>query len=288
MCGIAGIIDPGQSPSAQDIAAMIAEVAYRGPDGAGQVCLAADGVALGHRRLSILDLSEAGRQPMTSRDGRFWVVYNGEIYNYLEIRRELEALGYAFHSASDTEVLLCAYEHWGAACLDRFMGMYAFAIWDSHRKELFAARDRIGIKPFYYRETPAGIVFASEIKSILAVQKAPREIDIGLIDVYMDFGYVPGEDTLHKGIKRLLPGHALTWRDKRTKVSRYWDLDFGGCSDQGFNDPAEKIKTLLQESIALHLRSDVPLACFSAAASIPAPSWHCLRPRSVRASRLFR
>ena len=262
MCGIAGIVDLGKSPSVQDIEAMIAEVAYRGPDGAGQACLADSGVALGHRRLSILDLSEAGRQPMASRDGRFWVVYNGEIYNYLEIRRELEAAGHAFHSTSDTEVLLCAYEHWGAACLDRFMGMYAFAIWDSHRKELFAARDRLGIKPFYYRETPEGIVFASEIKSILAVQKAPQQIDTSLIDVYMDFGYVPGEDTLHKGIKRLLPGHVLTWRDKRTRVSRYWDLDFGGRSDQATADPAEKIRTLLQESIALHLRSDVPLGVF--------------------------
>src|SRR5882762_3498317 len=153
MCGIAGIINVEAAPSSEDIGAMIADFAYRGPDSVGQICLEADGVALGHRRLSILDLSEAGAQPMVSSSGRFWVVFNGEIYNFLEIRRDLEALGRTFRSGSDTEVLLYAYEQWGTACLERFMGMYAFAIWDRNKQELFAARDRLGIKPFYYRET---------------------------------------------------------------------------------------------------------------------------------------
>jgi asparagine synthase (glutamine-hydrolysing) len=198
-------------------------------------------VALGHRRLSILDLTEAGTQPMASRSGRFWVVLNGEIYNYLEIRKELEALGYAFRSNSDTEVLLCAYEQWGEACLERFMGMYAFAIWDRQRRELFAARDRLGIKPFYYRETATGIAFASEIKSILGLNTEPRSVDVSLIDAYMDFGYVPGEDTLHKGIKRLLPGHTLKWRENRTTVSRYWDLGFGEQRDDDISACGERI-----------------------------------------------
>ena len=262
MCGIAGIVNVEAAPCSADIGAMVAVIAYRGPDGVGQVCLERDGVALGHRRLSILDLSEAGSQPMMSRSGRFWVVYNGEIYNYLEIRKDLEALGCTFRSDSDTEVLLHAYEHWGAACLERFMGMYAFAIWDRAKRELFAARDRLGIKPFYYRVTPHGILFASEIKSILAVQTDPGGADVSLIDAYMDFGYVPGVDTLHRGIKRLLPGHTLTWRDNRTTVSSYWDLRFGVQNEEEISVCADRIKDLLKDSIALHLRSDVPLGVF--------------------------
>jgi asparagine synthase (glutamine-hydrolysing) len=262
MCGIAGIISDDSAPSSADIGAMIADIAYRGPDGVGQVCFEADGIALGHRRLSVLDLSEAGNQPMASLSGRFWVVLNGEIYNYLEIRRELEKLGYKFRSRGDTEVLLYAYEHWGAACLDRFMGMFAFAIWDRERRELFAARDRLGIKPFYYRETARGIHFASEIKSLLALRTEPQEVDISLIDAYMELGYVPGRDTLHKGIKRLLPGHTLNWRDNRTTVSRYWDLSFGGPREEEIAVHAGRVLELLQDSISLHLRSDVPLGVF--------------------------
>jgi asparagine synthase (glutamine-hydrolysing) len=262
MCGIAGIVNVEVAPRSADIDAMIADIAYRGPDGVGQVCLETDGVALGHRRLSILDLSEAGSQPMASRSGRFWVVYNGEIYNYLEIRRELEALGHAFRSGTDTEVLLCAYEQWGAACLERFMGMYAFAIWDREKRQLFAARDRLGIKPLYYRETPHGILFASEIKSILAVQPESGEVDVSLIDAYMDFGYVPGEATLHRGIRRLLPGHSLTWRDGRASVSRYWDLRFGEQNGEDIAACAGRLEAMLKDSISLHLRSDVPLGVF--------------------------
>jgi asparagine synthase (glutamine-hydrolysing) len=262
MCGIAGIIDLESPPSSADVGAMIADIAYRGPDAAGQICFETDGVALGHRRLSILDLSDAGAQPMAGGNGRFWVVYNGEIYNYLEIRQELVAFGYGFKSNSDTEVLLCAYEHWGAACLQRFMGMYAFAIWDRNRRELFAARDRLGIKPFYYRETARGILFASEIKSILAVQSASTGVETSLIDAYMSFGYVPGEETLHKGIKRLLPGHTLTWRGGRTTVSSYWRLQFGMQREDEVKACAERVNSLLKQSIALHLRSDVPLGVF--------------------------
>ena len=242
MCGIAGIIDVKSVPRAADIGTMIADIAYRGPDGAGQVCLEPDGVALGHRRLSILDLSPAGNQPMASDNGRLWIVFNGEIYNYLEIRRDLEALGRTFRSGSDTEVLLDAYEQWGPACLERFMGMYAFAIWDRDKRELFAARDRLGIKPLYYRVTEHGLLFASEIKSILAVQEDSQEVDASLIDAYMNFGYVPGEYTLHKGVKRLLPGHTLTWRDNRTRVSRYWDLRFGEQDRNTIEECADRVE----------------------------------------------
>jgi asparagine synthase (glutamine-hydrolysing) len=142
------------------------------------------------------------------------------------------------------------------------MGMYAFAIWDRRERELFAARDRLGIKPLYYCETDKGLLFASEIKSILAVRSAPREVDTSLVDAYMAFGYIPGADTLHKGVRRLLPGHTLTWRDERTRIAPYWDLDFGGQSAQPLERHAEQTRTLLRESVALHLRSDVPLGVF--------------------------
>ena len=282
MCGIAGAINIHRTPGSNEINAMISDIAYRGPDGHGHVCLEPDGVALGHRRLSIIDLSPAGNQPMVSGSGRFWVVFNGEIYNYLEIKKELESFGRIFRSSSDTEVLLQAYDQWGAECLQRFMGMYAFAIWDRERRELFAARDRLGIKPFYYLKTPNGLLFASEIKSILAVHDGPREVDVSLIDAYMDFGYVPGEETLHKGVKRLLPGHTLTWRDNHVKTVPYWDLVFEQQSENGVTACAEKIKNLLQNSISLHLRSDVPLGVFlsggidsSAVVSLLSPGASC-------------
>ncbi len=263
MCGIAGIIDPRNPPDAALIDRMIAPIAYRGPDGAGSICFKEDGVALGHRRLSILDLSDAGRQPMSVAEDRYWVTYNGEIYNYLEIRRELEGLGYAFRSDTDTEVLLRAYEQWGDGCLRRFMGMYAFAIWDRKEKELFAARDRLGIKPFYYEQNAqGGLIFASEVKSILAVSRERRAVDPTLIDAYMAFGYVPGEQTMHSGIERLLPGHYLRWRDGRLQNSSYWDLRFDAVRDEGVERHATTVREMLHDSIELHLRSDVPLGVF--------------------------
>lgn len=263
MCGIAGIVDVRSDPRPAAIEAMVANIPYRGPDGVGHTCIEGHGVALGHRRLSILDLSDAGRQPMASASGRFWITYNGEIYNYLEIRRELQSLGWSFRSSSDTEVLLCAYEQWGAACLDRCMGMYAFAIWDKEKRELFAARDRLGIKPLYYAQTPGGgLLFGSEIKSILAVREDRGEVDSSLIDSYMSFGYVPGEETLHKGVRRLLPGHTLTWRDGVVQCRSYWELDFGKRQEGSLDACAARTREMLQESVALHLRSDVPLGVF--------------------------
>jgi asparagine synthase (glutamine-hydrolysing) len=242
---------------------MIDVVAYRGPDGAGQLVLQDEGIALGHRRLSIIDLTEDGRQPMLSADGRFVLTFNGEIYNYLEVRKDLEGLGHVFRSHSDTEVLLLAYAQWGGACLERLIGMYAFAIWDRKERELFAARDRLGIKPFYYYvESDGALYFASEIKSILATGEVAREVDSSLIDSYMEFGYVPGDETLHKGVKRLLPGHSLTWRDAGVSVRQYWDLRFDGQTDIGLTASAERIKANLEDAIALHLRADVPLGVF--------------------------
>ena len=263
MCGIAGIIDTRSAPGAQAILSMIEGIRYRGPDGDGHVCLQNDGVALGHRRLSIIDLSEAGAQPMQSADGRYWLTYNGEIYNYVEIKKELEALGRTFRSHSDTEVLLTAYAEWGAECLQRFMGMYAFAIWDTQSKELFAARDRMGIKPFYFQETPGGgLIFASEIKSILAVSRESHGVDPSVIDAYMQFGYVPGSATMHRGIRRLLPAQWLRWRKGATTTGSYWDLSFDRISQDTLEQSAEKLTRMLEDSVALHLRADVPVGVF--------------------------
>jgi asparagine synthase (glutamine-hydrolysing) len=262
MCGIAGIIDTERSPSEADITAMVNTIPYRGPDGHGHVRFEQEGVALGHRRLSILDVSDAGHQPMSTADGRYWVTYNGEIYNFVEIRQELEQHGHRFRSGSDTEVLLYAYQQWGTACLDRFMGMYAFAIWDRHERKLFAARDRLGIKPLYFKRTKHGLIFASEIKSILAVRGERSVVDTPLIDAYMNFGYVPGERTLHKGIERLLPGHMLEWHDNKVSIRSYWELRYATNEEISLTDAASTVREMLQDSIRLHLRSDVPLGVF--------------------------
>jgi asparagine synthase (glutamine-hydrolysing) len=259
MCGIAGIIDQRRPPDEGAIRAMLETFAYRGPDGSGVEVLDKGGVAFGHRRLSILDLSDAGRQPMSSQCGRYVVTYNGEIYNYLEIQRELAALGCTFRSHSDTEVLLKAYETWGAECLSRFMGMYAFAIWDRNRQELFAARDRLGIKPFYYAETPGGLAFASEIKALLPCIDRFRNVDPLLIDAYMEFGYVPGAQTMHPGVQRLKPGHSLTWRQGALSIAKYWDLTFDDRLQIDLKEATKLVDDALKDSIRLHQRSDVPL-----------------------------
>jgi asparagine synthase (glutamine-hydrolysing) len=262
MCGIAGIVDREHAPGEHEIEAMIADIAYRGPDGCGTIVLPEDRVALGHRRLKVLDLTQGGAQPMWSLDARYLIVFNGEIYNYLELRGQLASLGQAFRSHSDTEVLLAAYAHWGADCLGRLIGMFAFAIWDRERRELFAARDRLGIKPFYYCENDGALLFASEIKSILAPERIARRTDRALVGAYMEFGYVPGDATLHAGVRRLLPGHALWWRDGRLTLKQYWDFGFDRIIDEGLESAAERVRTLLGDAVALHLRSDVPVGVF--------------------------
>lgn len=263
MCGIAGILSTDCDISQQSLEAMIDLVGYRGPDGQSTVVLDSGRVGLGHCRLSIIDPTPSGQQPMQSAGSKYWIVFNGEIYNYLELRSELEAAGVAFSTQTDTEVLLNAYIHWGQSCLERLIGMFAFAIWDSEKKELFAARDRLGIKPFYYQAFGSRFIFASEVKSILAVTKAPKQADVSLIDAYMDFGYVPGEDSLHQGVKRLLPGHVLTYRaGEGLKLFRYWELNFSQQFDEGLDGHVEKLDTLLTDSIDLRLRSDVPLGVF--------------------------
>lgn len=259
MCGIVGIVGVPSNPMVEAIRKMRDVFPYRGPDAKGLWVSESSPVGLGHRRLSILDLSDAGTQPMRNARGDLHVVFNGEIYNYLELRKELQGLGAAFRTNTDTEVLLAAYDHWGLDCLQRFNGMWGFALWDDRDGSLFLARDRLGVKPLYYFQSADAFYFASEVKAILAVLDRPPDVVDELVDAYMTFGYVPGEHTLLHGVRRLLPGHYLQLRDNRLCVRPYWELEFHNREDHGLRHYVEGARELLQDSIDLRLRSDVPV-----------------------------
>jgi len=260
MCGICGIVAPGRPPELGTVEAMAERLSHRGPDGAGSY--AADDVALAFRRLAIIDLSNAGSQPFASVDGRFQLVFNGEIYNYRELRTELEGRGHRFRSASDTEVLITAFAEWGERCVDRFVGMWAFAIWDTHERRLFASRDRFGIKPFYYRHAEGRLAFASEPKAFLAdpvtrFAANPRAVADYLTQSYLD--HTP--ETFFTEIERLPAAHSLTFGPDGLKTWRYWALE---PQDPPAGDAAQAVREAFLDSIRLHLRSDVPVgSCLS-------------------------
>lgn len=236
-------------------------LSHRGPDDAGLYYNSEDGVALGHRRLSIIDLSVAGRQPMASNDNRYHVVFNGEIYNYIEIKKELEG-DYDFKTKTDTEVLLAAYIKWGIKCLHNFNGMFAFAVWDKVEKRLFCARDRLGIKPFYYHFDSGNLAFASEIKALLRLGVEPFANEPILFD-YLYYGiYDHSEETFFKNIKSLPAGHYLLWQANKIKLEKYWDLadlKAEACDSLSEKEAAERLGNLLADSIKLRFRSDVPV-----------------------------
>jgi len=261
MCGIFGVFhfDPQRQVNGGDLRRMGAALHHRGPDDQGYFT---DGnLGLGHKRLSIIDLSELGRQPMSSPGGNLSITYNGEIYNYLEEREQLERAGCAFRSRTDTEVLLALFERQGPACLTRLEGMFAFAVWDRQQRRLFLARDPFGIKPLYYRLDAKGLVFASEVKAILALDAAPACLDQAALAEYLTFQYTLGEETLFQGIRKLLPGHWLTVdQDGRTQVQRYWQPNFAK-RDIAQEQAAGELLDLLRDSVRLQLRSDVPLGC---------------------------
>lgn len=259
MCGIAGILNfSADEISAPLLQAMSDRIEHRGPDDAG--IHQEPGVGLVHRRLSILDLSAAGHQPMASQDGTRWLVFNGEIYNYLELIPELKALGYEFRTRTDTEVVLHAFDAWGPACLTRFNGMFAFALWDRARGQLFCARDRLGVKPFYYRQEGARFWFASEIKALLvdpAMTIRPRE---EALFRYLAFNETDaGDETCFEGISSLLPGHYLVLDRDGLRRHRYWELDRHAPT---LHDPVQAAKgfyELFEDAVRLRLRSDVPV-----------------------------
>lgn len=259
MCGIAGIF--GNNWDQPQLEAMIANQRHRGPDADGRYVNPAKTAGLGHNRLSIIDLTPAGRQPMRSRDGRLWIAFNGEIYNYLELRAELNE--YPYSSQTDTEVILAAYEKWGEQCPDRFIGMFSFLIWDEREQKLFAARDRFGVKPLNYHQTRSGDIFiASEIHALHAagVTKAP---DVATWATYLSYGlYEHSEDTFWQGIKTLPGGHFLTWQNGEVKIRRWYDL-VERTGQEFDRRPAEMVEeeylALATESVRLRFRSDVPV-----------------------------
>jgi asparagine synthase (glutamine-hydrolysing) len=247
----------------REVRRMVAAQRHRGPDGEG--VFAGEGVALGHCRLSIIDLSQAGHQPMSDRSGRFWITFNGEIYNYVELRNELSRVGCKFRGHSDTEVLLNSYLQWGAQCVSRLRGMFAFAVWDDQERTLFAARDRLGIKPFHYICTDDWFGFASEIKALVPLLSKPAP-NRKLARAYLAWNLLEHEpaETMIEGIQRLPAGHtlSLSLEPAAFKVAPYWSIRF--CND--LDTPAaerpakvQEFRDLFQQTIALHLRSDVPV-----------------------------
>lgn len=262
MCGILGIKHFTSKIDQQRVTAMRDTMSYRGPDDNGIWCDEQAQISLAHLRLSILDPTPAGHQPRVEAGYNCVISYNGEVYNYLEIRAELEQLGYHFETGTDTEVILKAYIEFGRGCLDKFNGMFAIAIWDGNKQELFIARDRLGIKPVYYYHNEQEFIFASETKAILAGLEQKPDINAHLIDDYMSYGYIPGEDTLHLGIKRLMPGHCALIKGQDVKIWQWWDLKFDNNDDKGFDHYVAKSKALLESAIDLRLRSDVPLGIF--------------------------
>jgi len=284
MCGICGEIDfHNKGIKTEPIRKMCDVLAHRGPDDWGIVFINRNQyfevnppyeipslkngfeAALGHRRLSIIDLSKAAHQPMCNEDGTIWIVFNGEIYNFQDLRKGLEEKGHGFKSHSDTEVILHAYEEWDVECLGRFRGMFALAIWDSNLRRLFMARDRLGKKPLVYFHKDGHFIFASEIKAILQAPDIERKVNLNALDHYLTYQYVPSPDTIFEGIKKLPPAHYLLYDHLGTlTIERYWKLHF--TSIQGANDDlsewCDRIRSELEESVKLRLMSDVPLGAF--------------------------
>jgi len=262
MCGIAGFIEtrpPG--PSRDRIERMTELLRHRGPDDAGVAIIGP--AALGHRRLSIIDLSAAGHQPMTDDIGDLYIVFNGEIYNFAEVRRELESHGERFRSRSDTEVILKSYRRWGPSFLTRLNGMFAFAIWDSRRRSLFAARDRLGEKPFFYRRTAGGLAFASELKALLADPEMDRRIDVAALDEFLTFGYIAAPRSILQGVSKLLPGEYVTYENDRIETRRYWELPVASThATESMECSLEQLDKLFRDAVRLRLVSDVPVGAF--------------------------
>lgn len=260
MCGIAGKVNlDGQTPVEPElIQRMTNVIAHRGPDGVGQHL--SGPVGLGHRRLAIIDLRPTGAQPMSNEDQSVWIVFNGEIYNYLDLREQLLAKGHRFASTSDTEVIVHLYEEYGEECLSRMRGMFAFAIWDERKQSLFLARDRVGIKPLYYTHTGKALLFASEIKSLLQDPTARRDVNPRAIDRFLTYYYLPGNETLFKDIFKVEPGHCLTVRDGKVVDREYWDLSFHTNRKwTNIDEAVETLRELLSGTIKDHMISDVPV-----------------------------
>jgi len=260
MCGIAGKVAASSNTAAVDadvVRRMTDLIVHRGPDDDG-IYIDRQAV-LGHRRLSIIDLS-TGKQPISNEDGTVWVVYNGEIYNFPELRKQLLARGHVLKTHTDTEVIVHLYEDYGEQCVTQLQGMFAFALWDARKKKLMLARDRVGIKPLYYVRTSDSLLFASEIKAFRADPSVQLTLNTQAIDTFLTFLYVPGSETLFRDVRKLEPGYYLTMEDGRVKLSRYWDLKFTAPESNGqFRESVEALQQMLEQTVREHMISDVPV-----------------------------
>jgi asparagine synthase (glutamine-hydrolysing) len=261
MCGIAGIIRwDGRPVLEHEIGAMCGVMLHRGPDEQGIYCQG--GVGLGMRRLSIIDLAN-GQQPVSNEDGSVWVVFNGEIYNYQELRRQLEQRGHIFRTSSDTETIVHLYEDFGSHCVERLRGMFAFAIWDSRQRVLLLARDRLGIKPLYYFEDDGELIFASELKPILQLPRVRREVNWEALGHLFAFLATSSSQSIVDGVRKLEPGRiGIARRGRSLRTERYWDLDFAPDEQASEEELVERLRELLIESVKLHRISDVPIGAF--------------------------
>jgi len=264
MCGIVGIFDSRGRRPVDDglLRRMNDSQRHRGPDGEG--LFVDPGIGLGHRRLSIIDLA-GGAQPLFNEDDSVVVVYNGEIYNFQELFEELAACGHRFRTHCDTEAIVHAWEEWGEACVERFRGMFAFALWDRKRETLFLARDRLGIKPLYYAPLADGtVLFGSELKSLLLHPALPRDIDPCAVEEYLAYGYVPDPRTIYRGVRKLEPAHLLVWRrgEAEARPRAYWDIAFEDGAAVGENDVCEELIDRLRDAVSCRMIAEVPLGAF--------------------------
>jgi asparagine synthase (glutamine-hydrolysing) len=266
MCGIAGFVESSgaHAPFGPDAARhlihrMCDVIRHRGPDDEG--VFVAEGVALGMRRLSIIDLS-TGHQPIHNEDRTIWIVFNGEIYNFRELRAQLEAEGHRFYTSTDTEVIVHAYEQWGTNAIARLRGMFGLAIWDDRSKSLLVARDRVGIKPMHYAEANGRLYFGSELKSLLEAPDLPRDLDLDALDHYLSFLYTPRDGSIFKRVRKLPPGHLMTWHDGHLAIERYWQLPADETYRRSEADAIRDLRRVLADAVRSHLVSDVPLGAF--------------------------
>lgn len=273
MCGITGFLTKDSrlnKGEAQDLLSkMCQSIWYRGPDDHGIYVFGFDNnqnvplkVGLGHNRLSIIDLSSAGCQPMSNEDNSIWLTYNGEIYNFLELRESLVKKGHKFRSKTDTEVVIHSWEEWQEECVHKFNGMFAFALWDRNKNTLFVARDRMGQKPLYYTQTKGQLIFASELKAILKHPDIAKEIDLESLRKYLAYEYIPAPRTIFQGIQKLPAGYWLRYRDDKIEINKYWDLNFNLTFPGRIEDCCCQVKSLFRLAIKRRLVSDVPLGVF--------------------------
>jgi asparagine synthase (glutamine-hydrolysing) len=263
MCGFVGIMSQ-RGVSRLELIKARDEVTHRGPDDQGLYLSKDNCLGLGFRRLSIIDLSLQGHQPMANEDGTLWIVFNGEIYNYTELREELECRGHNFKSNTDTETILHGFEEWGAEVVDHLRGMFAFAIWNENQKCLFLSTDPIGIKPLYYYQRNGTFAFASELKSLLKFSSISRELDLNALNQYLAFGYIPSEESIFRDIRKLAPGHFLRYRhDGSIEKSRYFEASFLSVTNsEREEDLVDRLYELLKDSVKRALQSDVPIGVF--------------------------